>query len=112
LYGALFGGLLGSATLFQRSYIGLPLGIGIGSAYGLCFAVGGWTVGWLLIRLTHVRRKGMALGLGVAISAGLFLIVFWALGGTLHLLLITTPSVVGAMVGIWRGRFYDRAATN
>ena len=50
-YGAFIGGLVGSVTLFQGNFFGIPLGVAIGTAYGLFFAFGGWTIGWFLVRL-------------------------------------------------------------
>lgn len=108
-FGALLGGIIGSATLLQGHFWGLPLGVGFGIVYGSVFALGGWTIGWMLVSLRLVERKGLALAVGVAITAVLFLAILTATGGTLDPFLIVAPCVVAIAVAIWRGHHYDRA---
>ena len=65
----------------------------------------------MLVRFRVVARKGLALALGVAITAVLMVVSF-SVDGTFDTFLVTIPCVVAVAVGLWRGRHYDRALTN
>ena len=108
--GSLFGGLVGVADLFESGPLGVFLGIAFGMSFGLCFAVGGLAIGWMLVRSRAVRRKGLAIAFGVAITA-IVTAAFIAAGGTVDPLFVVAACVVAVAVAIWRGHHYDRAVT-
>lgn len=103
-----------AASALQEDFFTLLLlciyGVGFGLVYGLGFAIGGWAFGRALVYFGVVERKGLALALGVAITA-VFIVVFFSIDGTFDTFLVTIPCVVAVAVGIWRGRHYDLAVT-
>lgn len=119
LFGTLAGllpSLLNAGFIWsQAPLLMIPVGGVIGSTYGLTLALLAWPIGRLLVMLRVVRRKGLALGVGVALVALVLILAarpvggFWDADGVDALILALVPGVVASMVALVAGLRYDKS---
>lgn len=106
--GTLAGGVVGLLPSFAGVFFLIPIGAAVGLAHGAVFALGGWAGGWIGVRLGGVRRKILALFVGVVGTGLIYPFVITAVIGQVDLLLAWGVSFLAVVAAAFRGRDYSR----
>ena len=106
--GALAGGVVGLLPALAGAFFLIPIGAAVGLAHGVFFALGAWAGGWIAVRLGIVRRKVLALWVGVVAAGLIYPFLITAVIDQVDPLIAWAVSLLAVAIGAFRGRDYTR----